>query len=146
MITLDKTEATLRDGLRLSSSVISNKNIQMKINFTSTVSEKDSRSLQELNQLIKNEADLETNSTMMKIEGAKADALIALEIISISLTAISTLITVLDYWKSKNPKYSITYNVNGNSFTQENISKIEFEKEMQKSNVIISIDNSLDSH
>lgn len=100
--------------------------MEIKFNFNAT--HEDSNALSELNDLIRKQGRIETKTQVKKGEGEKADAMLVIEIVSLVLTGVSTLITVLDYWNSKHPKYSITLKIGEDTFVKENMSQEEFEK------------------
>lgn len=103
-----------------------------KISFAHLPSEEDSLALIRLKELIIDNSALKVEVESEKIEGAKGDLATTLEIIGVVFTGISTIIDVLEFWQSQNPKYSITMKVGDTTFSKEDISKKEFEKDFNE--------------
>ena len=63
-------------------------------------------------------ADLQTTPTGAEVPGVKSvDLIAAIAIGSLALSSVSTLITVLTYWSSKRPSYTVT--MSSDELTQE---------------------------
>ncbi|NEP55285.1 MAG: hypothetical protein F6K65_43500 [Moorea sp. SIO3C2] len=79
------------------------------IKFKENVTEDDSYNLKQLADLIQEDCDLSVNLEKQDAKpGVKDGGLaIGIAIASFPLTAIQTLISVLQYWQSKPPKYSL---------------------------------------
>jgi hypothetical protein len=84
--------------------------MDVNIRFRNPISENDSKNLKILADTLENDYDLPVNCVRMDPKkGVKDGGLtIALSIASISISTIGTIISVLGYWKSQRPKYSIS--------------------------------------
>ncbi len=104
--------------------------MNIRLNFDPTIS--DSDAIIDLNNLIKSETNITSELVKKEILDSKGDLSVAIDIISLLLTSVSTFITVLEYWNNKYPKYSLTVKVGEATFNKENLSKQEFEDEIKK--------------
>lgn len=97
----------------------------------------DSEAINNLNDLIKSETSIPTELRKREIAGSKGHLTIAIEIITLMLTSISTLITVLEFWNNKHPEYSLKLKVGDTIFTKDNLSKEDFENELKLAREVI---------
>jgi hypothetical protein len=101
-----------------------------KISFSIAPTQEDSLALIRLQELISGNSTLKVNVESEKIEGAKGDLANTLEVIGVVFTGISTLIDIIEFWQSQYPKYSVTMKLGDDTFSKEDISKEEFEKDL----------------
>ncbi|WP_424100281.1 hypothetical protein [Moorena producens] len=80
------------------------------IKFKENVTEDDSYNLKQLAALIEEDCDLSVNLEKQDAQPGVKDGGFAtgITIASFPLTVIQTLISVLQYWQSKTPKYSLS--------------------------------------
>jgi len=80
------------------------------IKFKENVTEDDSYNLKQLAALIEEDCDLSVNLEKQDAQPGVKDGGLAtgITIASFPLTVIQTLISVLQYWQSKTPKYSLS--------------------------------------
>ena len=103
-----------------------------KITFFQTPTVEDSLALTRFKELVVENTSLSILEEKEEAKGAKADLVSAIDILNLTLSTISTLITVIDFWQSQYPKYSIKIDIEGNTYTKENMSKGEFEETLKK--------------
>jgi hypothetical protein len=104
------------------------------IAFEGDITEEKSYQTDCLAKLIKHECCLELKIERSEIqEGVKDDGLaIGIAIASLGVAAIQSLVAVLQYWESKNPKYSLSIRMRNETFLIENLSKEEFKRKLRK--------------
>ncbi|NEQ80747.1 MAG: hypothetical protein F6K26_10975 [Moorea sp. SIO2I5] len=80
------------------------------IKFEGNVNEDDSYNLKKLANIIQEECDLPVKVEKKEAEPGVRDGGLAMgiAIASLTLAAIQTLFSVLQYWESKQPKYSLS--------------------------------------
>jgi hypothetical protein len=85
------------------------------INFADSLTDDDSYNIEQLANLIEEDCDL-------RVEREKADSgqgvkdgglTIGLTVVGLVISAIGTFIAALTYWKSQQPKYSLTVSLDG---------------------------------
>jgi len=103
-----------------------------KITFFQTPTVEDSLALNRFKELVVENTSLSILEEKEEAKGVKADLVSAIDILNLTLSTISTLITVIDFWQSQYPKYSIKIDIEGNTYTKENMSKGEFEEALKK--------------
>jgi len=103
-----------------------------KITFFQTPTVEDSLALTRFKELVVENTSLSILEEKEEAKGVKADLVSAIDILNLTLSTISTLITVIDFWQSQYPKYSIKIDIEGNTYTKENMSKGEFEEALKK--------------
>lgn len=103
-----------------------------RIIFSIPPSQEDSLALIRLEGLIIRNSSLKVEIGNTRIEGAKGDLATSLGIIGVTLSGISTLIDIIEFWQTQYPKYTVTMKLGDNVFTKENISKEEFEKDFNE--------------
>lgn len=103
------------------------------IKFENNVLEEDSYNLQQLANLIEEECDLSVNIEKADAQPGVRDGglAIGLAIASLALTAIQTLISVLQYWESKQPKYSLSVTFHSPTNKKTLLLESSSEKEIQ---------------
>ena len=90
-------------------------------------SNQSSYDLREIKTLVEEEYHLSINEKTIDIPGSKGIGFVeSLEIINVTLSVIGTLFTVLDYWRSGKPQYSIKYQQGSVEIEMSNLSKTEF--------------------
>lgn len=104
------------------------------ISFEEYLSEVDAYDLKQLASEIENECDLTLSLESEKIGTGQKDGglTIGIAIASIGLTALQTLISFLQYWDSRQPKYSMSITLENDTFLIDNIPKIQFEKKLRQ--------------
>jgi len=103
-----------------------------KITFFQTPTVEDSLALTRFKELVVENTSLSILEEKEEAKGVKADLVSAIDILNLTLSTISTFITVIDFWQSQYPKYSIKIDIEGNTYTKENMSKGEFEEALKK--------------
>lgn len=78
------------------------------IRFQKNINDEDSLNLTQLAELIADQCDLSVEITKRVEPGKKGGLAIGLAIASLALAAIQTFISVLQFWQSKQPKYSVS--------------------------------------
>ena len=69
-------------------------------------------------------ADLSVETRTADVKGVKDGGLtVAIALASLTLSAISTLVTVLSYWTSRKPDYSVTLESRGATFQLSGLDK-----------------------
>jgi hypothetical protein len=69
-------------------------------------------------------ADLSVETRTADVKGVKDGGLtVAIALASLTLSAISTLVTVLSYWTSRKPDYSVTLKSRGATFQLSGLDK-----------------------
>jgi len=104
--------------------------MKINISFDAKMCENDSQNLIELANLVENDCDINVQLEKdLKAKGVKDGGLtIGLTILGLSISAIGTLISVLSYWKNKNPKYSLSITHNNCSFSISEMDSNQLEK------------------
>lgn len=90
------------------------------ISFNENVTEEDSYNLKLLARLIEDDCDLSVNLEEGEPQiGIRDGGLaIGIAIASLALTTLQALISVLQYWESKQPEYSLSITINHRKKTQ----------------------------
>ncbi len=89
--------------------------------------------LNNLAQFIEQEADLPVQLEKGELQkGSKADLTIALSIAGLALSALATLISVLSYWKSQQPNYSVSIKCGNTTIELNNVSSDELQAVIRK--------------
>ena len=89
--------------------------------------------LNNLAELIEQEADIAVQlEKASPKEGHKADLTIALSIAGLALSAVATLISVLSYWKSQQPNYSVSIKCGNTTIEFNNVSSDEIQAVIRK--------------
>lgn len=97
------------------------------IEFIDTLTAEDSIAIVSLAETINDETPIVAQTSMEVKDGTKGDLTFAIGIVTLGLTAISSLIAVLDYWRSRYPKYSISLKIGNTTYKKEGMDKKEFE-------------------
>lgn len=112
----------------------SNEVMNLNIAFECGTTEEDSYQLESLATLIKDECCLE-----LKIERAESAQGVrdggldmGIAIVSLGLAAIQTLVSVLQYWEAKNPKYSLSIRMGNEVLLVENLPMDKFKRELRR--------------
>ena len=94
------------------------------IEFQNQVDDEDSFHLRELANLIEKECDLAVQvDEEATQQGTKVGLLaVSLAVAGVALSAIIALISVLSYWKSQRPKYSVSVTRDDKTWTVSNLS------------------------
>ena len=119
------------------------------IRSTEDITEEDSFNLQQLANLVEKDCEVSVQIKKEKSQtGTKDGGLtIGIAIVSLGLAAIGTLINVLSFWKSQQPKYSVEIIHNNSKISVDNIkpeqlqevlSKIEANKAHSDMNILVS--------
>lgn len=99
------------------------------IRTSTDVNEETSYNLQQLGNLIEAELQIRPILKQKKALGEKTIGLTeSIEITQLALTAITTFITILQYWKSKKSIFSLKYKVGEIEVDVSNLSEKEFEE------------------
>lgn len=108
--------------------------METRIKFEGDVTQEDSYNLGELANLIQQDCDLPVKLKKADSEGGVKDGglIIGLTVIGLVLSAIGTLVSVLSYWKSQQPKYSLTISYGGKTLSIENMSSEQIKNEFTK--------------
>lgn len=107
----------------------------IEIKTAGELTEESSYILQQLGNDIETELQIRPNLNQLKTKGEKAIGLTeTIEIVGLSLTAITTFLSILQYWKSKNSVYSIKYNIGEIEIEISNLSEREYEKKILEIN------------
>jgi hypothetical protein len=101
------------------------------IEFKENLNIDDSSALDFLKEKL-NDEYIKTKENKVHHLKSKGDITISIELVALALSAIGTFISVLDYWKNQYSKYSISIKIGKHTFNRENLSRKEFEKELQK--------------
>ena len=116
------------------------------VNFRGNVTEEDSYHLNQLANLVEKDCDLPVQMNKKDLQkGVKDGGLtIGLAIASLGLSAIGTLISVLSYWRSQQPKYSITVTRGDAQFVIDNMNQKQLQSvisqlEVKHSSASISV-------
>ena len=123
--------------------------MDIHVKFEGGVNSEKSYHLSQLANIIKKDTGFTVQIEKAEApKGAKPiDLATGLSIASVALSSISTLITVLSYWKSQQPKYSITVTYGkarvlvdnvASSQIQSIVSQLEFEDAPPEMNILIS--------
>jgi len=126
--------------------------MSIKIAFDSMITditEQDSLQLIQLAEKLEEECNVKVQTEYIggELRTKNGGIAIGLAIATLGVTVIGTLIQVLSYWKSLNPKYSITFKSGNITFLIDNISgkelrnlvsKLEDENSSSEINVLIS--------
>lgn len=95
--------------------------------------------LQKLQKLLEQELKISIIEVKTKnIKEKNIGFTTGLEIAGLTLSALSTFISVLQYWKSKNPRYSIKYEIEGIEISILDLSEKEFNQKIQEINKVNS--------
>ena len=121
--------------------------MNISIKTRETISPEDSFELTKLGELIEREVKQNVRFEKVNKNGIKSGGLtIGIEITGFIFSGISTLISILLYWKSQNPKYSVTLKRGDYTLKFENLKKKEFidvvkkiESQRSKSNIEIIV-------
>jgi hypothetical protein len=71
------------------------------------------------------EAGLRIESSRTKMPGSKADLTLAISIAGLALSSISTLISVLTFWRSGQPHYTVTLKQGDTTYQVNNLGRDE---------------------
>lgn len=69
------------------------------------------------------EAGLRTNSSRARLPGSKADLTLAISIVGLALSSVSTLISALSFWRVAHPHYSVTIKQAGATYQVNNVDR-----------------------
>lgn len=101
------------------------------IKTANDVNEKTSYQLQLLGNKIETALQITPTLRQVKTPGEKAIGLTeAIDIANLSLTAISTIIAIIQFWKSENSIYSLKYRIGEIEVEASNLTEEEFEKKI----------------
>jgi len=94
------------------------------------VSASDSFELKQLASDIIRDCDTNVVFQKEKLQSGQKDEglVIGLTIVGLVLTSIDILINMLTYWASKRPKYSLSFEIDGETYTLEGYSANELNK------------------
>lgn len=108
--------------------------MNVHIAFEESTTEEDVYNLEQLAALIEDECNLAVKIERSEIQQGERDGglAIGIAVVSLGLTAIQTLIGVLQYWESQKPKYSLSISINNQVFLIENLSRTQIEKVIKK--------------
>ncbi len=112
--------------------------MKTEIKLIGDTSEEDSYALSELAVLIERECGTLVKKQRQQTQSGVKDggSVIALSVLGLTFSAISTLISVLSYWESKQEanqiKYSVTMVIDNKMLTIENLSPEQVESELAK--------------
>jgi hypothetical protein len=98
--------------------------MNININLQHEVTSEDSYELEYLAMLIEKECDLSLYKEKTKLLSKVKDGglTIGIALASLALSAVGTFISVLAYWQSQKPKYSVSMIIGSQTYTIENIS------------------------
>jgi hypothetical protein len=111
--------------------------METEIQFFGEINEIDSYALSELSVLIENECDVHVQQKRTTSQHGVKDGglVIALTIAGLAFSAVSTLITVISYWEtkqqSKKLKYSIAILIGNKIFKIENLQPEQIQAELE---------------
>ena len=85
----------------------------------------DSRLLSDLDGLCADlvEAGLEVEASRVRLPGVKADLPLAISIVNLGLSVVSTLVAVLAFWQSKSESYKVTIKQGGATYEVNNLNR-----------------------
>ncbi|MBD3886069.1 hypothetical protein NDI52_17755 [Leptolyngbya sp. PL-A3] len=112
--------------------------MKAEIKLVGNVDEEDSYALSDLAILLEQECDALVEQERQSVEGGVKDGglVIALTVVGLALSAISTLVSVLSYWESKQKaeqvKYSVSIVIGNKTFTLENLKPEQVESELAR--------------
>lgn len=103
------------------------------IRFDKNITDEDSYNLKELAKLIEDECNLSIKIEKGKTNTGVKDGGLAMgiAIASLTLAALQTLISVLQYWESKQPQYSLSITLNHRNKTETFLMKNVSASEIQ---------------
>lgn len=114
--------------------------MDVSISFEGAITEDDSYHLKKLAQLIEEECDYSVSLETRESEAGIKDGGLAIGIAmaSLALTAIQTLVSVLQYWESRQSQYSISITIDANGqqkrFLMKNLSLEEIQSLLSEIN------------
>ncbi|XOF34481.1 MAG: hypothetical protein ACL93V_04080 [Candidatus Electrothrix sp. YB6] len=89
--------------------------------------------LNSLAEFIEQEADIPVQLEKGEPQkGSKTDLTIALSIAGLALSAVATLVSVLSYWKSQQPNYSVSIKCGNTTIQLNNVSSDELQAVIKK--------------
>jgi len=104
--------------------------MKIQINFPSKITAEESNHLLALATIIERDYDISVQRNKQESGPSVKDGglTIALTIANLAITAVGTLISVLSYWRSRNPKYSITLKRDRYTCTIDNLEPQKIEE------------------
>ncbi|MDB9429747.1 MAG: hypothetical protein ACK4XH_05630 [Microcystis sp.] len=103
--------------------------MNININLQHEVTSEDSYELEYLAMLIEKECNLTVKQEKLESLSKVKDGglTIGIAIASLALSAVGTFISVLAYWQSQKPRYSVSMTIGTQTYTIENISPQQIE-------------------
>ena len=108
--------------------------MEARIRIVGDISSEDSARLRHLAELIEAECGLSVQIEERKARRGVKDGglVIGIAIASLGVASISAFLTALAYWKSRNPKYSISVSRGGVTESIENLDFQRYQQEVSK--------------
>jgi len=108
--------------------------MEVAIELVGDISSEDSMALRRLAELVENDCELSVDIERAPVQPGTKDGGLAIGIAIASLTVASleTLFTAITYWKSRNPKYSISVKRDDVTEAIENLDFEQYQKEYGK--------------
>ena len=108
--------------------------MESRISFDGDINDEDSYQLIKLASVLEDEYRFSVNLEKRQANQGERDGglVIGIAIASLGLTAIQALLAALQYWDSRQPKYSISVVSGNKTLLVENLTKQQIENEVSK--------------
>lgn len=108
--------------------------MDVRISFEKVLTDEDSFQLQKLGTTIQSRCHIPVDIERQNISQGERDGglVIGLTFASLGLAAIQTLISLLQYWESQQPKYSISIVFADQTFLIENLSQKQVDNMIER--------------